>query len=58
MDGSFTPTSYDINQQMQSTIHGRTVSTTSRLVGRRIGECTPEPGERFDAGAGSGQAGN
>jgi hypothetical protein len=41
MDGSFTPTSYDINQQMQSTVHGRSMSSTNHLVGRRIGECTP-----------------
>ena len=41
MDGSFTPTSYDINQQMQSTMHGRTISSTNHLVGRRVGECTP-----------------
>lgn len=41
MDGSFTPTSYDINQQMRSTMHGRSTSSTNHLVGRRIGECTP-----------------
>jgi hypothetical protein len=41
MDGSITPTSYDINQQMQSTVHGRTMSSTNHLVGRRVGECTP-----------------
>jgi hypothetical protein len=50
MDGSFTPTSYDIHQQMRSTMGGRTSSSTSHLVGRRIGECTagdaqaPAPG--------------
>ena len=41
MDGSFTPTSYDIHQQMRSTMHGRSSSSTNHLVGRRIGECTP-----------------
>jgi hypothetical protein len=41
MDGSFTPTSYDINQQMQSTGRGRTMSSTNHLVGRRVGECPP-----------------
>lgn len=41
MDGSFTPTGYDINQQMQSTMQGRTTSSTNHLVGRRIGECPP-----------------
>jgi hypothetical protein len=41
MDGSFTPTSYDINQQMQATMQGRTMSSTNRLVGRRVGECPP-----------------
>jgi hypothetical protein len=40
MDGSFTPTSYDINQQMHSTMHGRTMSSTNHLVGHRVGECT------------------
>ena len=40
MDGSFTPTSYDIHQQMHSTMQGRTSTSTNHLVGRRVGECT------------------
>ena len=40
MDGSFTPTSYDVHQQMHSTMGGRTSESTNHLVGRRVGECT------------------
>jgi hypothetical protein len=40
MDGSFTPTSYDVHQQMHSTMSGRTSESTNHLVGRRVGECT------------------
>ena len=57
MDGSFTPTSYDIRQQMHSTVHGRSSSSTNHLVGRRIGECTPGEASNVVAGPGSGQAG-
>jgi hypothetical protein len=53
MDGSFTPTSYDINQEMQSIAHGRTMSSTNHLVGRRIGECPPG-----QAGASASAPGN
>ena len=56
MDGSFTPTSYDINQQMQSTNHGRTISSTNHLVGRRIGECTPGQANAM-SGPGDSRAG-
>jgi hypothetical protein len=41
MSGSFTPTGYDIEEQMQSNMHGRSISSTNHLVGRRVGECTP-----------------
>jgi len=57
MDGSFTPTSYDIHQQMRSDIHGRTVLTTSQLAGRRIGECTPEQASAAARAPGNGQDG-
>ena len=57
MDGSFTPTSYDVRQQMRSTMRGRTSSSTNHLVGRRIGECTPGQANAVVAGPGSGQAG-
>jgi hypothetical protein len=53
MDGSFTPTSYDIVQQMQSTMHGRTMASTNHLVGRRIGECTPGQASASTPGAGN-----
>src|ERR1041384_3493681 len=55
MDGSFTPSSYDIRQQMHSTIRGRTSSSTNHLVGRRIGECTPgQTSGAVPAGGGQG----
>lgn len=57
MDGSFTPTSYDIVQQMQSTMHGRTMSSTNHLVGRRIGECPPGQATASATGPGNGQDG-
>ena len=58
MDGSFTPTSYDVHQQMRSTMRGRTSSSTTHLVGRRIGECTPGEANAVAAGLGSNQSGN
>jgi uncharacterized protein DUF3617 len=57
MDGSFTPTSYDIHQQMQSTMQGRTMASTNHLVGRRIGECTPAQASAAASVAGNGQDG-
>jgi hypothetical protein len=57
MDGSFTPTSYDINQQMQSTMHGRTMSSTNHLVGRRIGECPPGQAAASESAPGNGLEG-
>ena len=42
MDGSFTPTSYDIDERMEATMRGHATSSTSHLAGRRIGECTPD----------------
>jgi len=57
MEGSFTPTSYDVRQQMHSTIRGRTSSSTNHLVGRRIGECTPGEANAAAAAPGSGEAG-
>lgn len=55
MDGSFTPTSYDIDQQMQANMRGRTSSSTTHLSGRLIGECTP--GEAQAAAARNGSDG-
>jgi hypothetical protein len=57
MDGSFTPTSYDIHQQMHSTMRGRTSSSTSHLVGRRVGECTPGEAQAATPAAAGGQSG-
>jgi hypothetical protein len=56
MDGSFTPTSYDVRQQMHTTMRGRTSSSTNHLVGRRIGDCTPGQANAV-VGSGSGQNG-
>lgn len=57
MDGSFTPTSYDIRQQMQTNMRGRTMSSTNHLVGRRIGDCTAAETQAADAAAGNSQDG-
>jgi hypothetical protein len=57
MDGSFTPTGYDINQQMRLTMHGRTMSSTNHLVGRRIGECPPGQPTASASGQGNDQGG-
>ena len=57
MDGSFTPTSYDIRQQMQTNMHGRAMSSTNHLVGRRIGECTAAEARAADAAASNSQDG-
>jgi hypothetical protein len=53
MDGSFTPTSYDVHQEMHSTMGGRSTSSTNHLVGRRIGECTPGQASQTVPGAGN-----
>jgi hypothetical protein len=39
MDGNFTPTAYDVNQQIRTTMRGRTSESSGRLTGRRIGDC-------------------
>jgi Protein of unknown function (DUF3617) len=57
MDGSFTPTSYDINQQMQSTMHGRSISSTNHLVGRRVGECPAGQANAAPSVTGDSQSG-
>jgi hypothetical protein len=57
MDGSFTPTSYDIHQQMQTSMHGRAMSSTNHLVGHRVGECTPAEASAAAASMGNGQGG-
>lgn len=41
MDGSFTPTAYDVNQQIVTSMRGRTSNSTGRMTGRRIGDCAP-----------------
>jgi hypothetical protein len=57
MDGSFTPTSYDIRQQMRSTMNGRTSSSTNHLVGRRVGECTPGEAQAATPAPAGGRSG-
>jgi hypothetical protein len=39
MDGTFSPTAYDMTQQMRTTVGGRTRDSTGHITGRRIGEC-------------------
>jgi hypothetical protein len=57
MDGSFTPTSYDVHQEMHSTMGGRSSTSTNHLVGRRVGECTPGQASAVP-GPGSGRDGH
>jgi hypothetical protein len=42
MDGTMTPTSYDVNQRMRMTRAGRTTEMSGHMTGRRIGAC-PQP---------------
>ena len=49
MDGSFTPTSYDVDQQMQASMRGRSTSSTTHLSGRRVGDCAPGEAEAAEA---------
>lgn len=44
MDGTMSPTEYNVTQHMRSTIQGQTREMESRITGRRIGEC--QPGQR------------
>jgi len=57
MDGNFSPTRYDINQQMRSTMHGRTTSSINHLVGRRVGECPPGQANAATPGPGASRDG-
>ena len=57
MDGSFTPTSYDIHQQMHTSMQGRTSTSTNHLVGRRVGECTAAETQAAAAPPAGGQSG-
>lgn len=41
MDGTMTPTAYDVNQQIRTTMHGQTRKSAGHMTGRRIGECAP-----------------
>jgi hypothetical protein len=46
MDGTFGPNSYDVSQQIRTTMGGRTNESSGHMSGRRIGECQPaEPGK-------------
>lgn len=51
MDGSFTPTSYDIQQQLQTSTQGRESRSTNHLVGRRVGDCSAEELQRSAGGS-------
>jgi hypothetical protein len=39
MDGSFTPTRYEMNQQVETSGQGMTMNMESRTTGRRVGDC-------------------
>ncbi len=39
MDGTMSPTAYDVSQRMRTTVRGQTRETEARITGRRIGEC-------------------
>lgn len=39
MDGTMSPTAYDVNQRMRTTVRGQTRETEAHIAGRRIGEC-------------------
>jgi len=39
MDGTMTPTGYDVNQHMRTTVQGQTRETDGHITGRRVGEC-------------------
>lgn len=39
MDGTMSPTAYDVNQRMRTTVRGQTRETEAHMTGRRIGEC-------------------
>lgn len=49
MDGSFTPTSYDVDQRMQASMRGHSTSSTTHLSGRRVGDCAPGEAEAAEA---------
>lgn len=44
MDGTMTPTSYDVNQRMRMTRAGRTTEMSGHMTGRRIGACPQSEG--------------
>lgn len=39
MDGTMSPTDYNVNQHMRTTVQGQTRETEAHITGRRIGEC-------------------
>lgn len=39
MDGTMTPTAYDVSQRMRTTVRGQTQETEAHITGQRIGEC-------------------
>lgn len=40
MEGQFSPTSFEINQQVETAAQGMTMNMRSRTTGRRVGDCT------------------
>ena len=39
MDGQFAPTSFEVNQQVETSAQGMDMTMQSRVTGRRIGDC-------------------
>ena len=39
MDGQFTPTSFEVNQRVETSAQGMTMNMESRTTGRRTGDC-------------------
>lgn len=39
MNGTMTPTEYDVNQSIRTTTGGQTRETQAHITGRRVGEC-------------------
>jgi hypothetical protein len=39
LDGTFTPTSMEMNQRVETTAQGMTMEIESRTTGRRVGDC-------------------
>jgi hypothetical protein len=39
MDGTMSPTEYDVNQRIRTTVRGQSREQQASIIGRRVGEC-------------------